>query len=108
MASAQRATGDLTHIRAIVFREGGLYVAQCLELDISAQASDIDAVLDRLELTIEAERAMSLDKGGEEFDGICPAPNYFHELWEKRSVTLDRVNVPVGTRKLQAALAKAA
>ncbi len=77
------------------------------ELDISAQARDIEAVLDRLELTIEAERAMSLEAGGEEFDGICAAPNYFHELWDKLSLTLNGVNVPVESR-LEFALATAA
>jgi hypothetical protein len=33
--------GGLEHLRVIVYQEGGMYVAQCLEKDIVTQAPDI-------------------------------------------------------------------
>jgi hypothetical protein len=110
MTIAKSLTHDLDSIRAIVFREGDFYVAQCLELDISTQARDLDAVLERLDLTIEAECAMCIERGQKPFEGICAAPNYYHELWEKRTVKLARVHVPIDKHfpRVEAALAKAA
>lgn len=107
MSKAHSLANGLDSVRAIVFREGDMYVAQCLELDICAQARDVASVLDRLDLTIEAECAMRVEGGKEPFDGICPAPNYFHDLWEKRSVNLTRVNVPINQHlpRVEAALA---
>ena len=55
MSRATAPNGDETHIRAIVFKEGEFYVAQCLEYDISAQSATIEGVIDRLELTLEAD-----------------------------------------------------
>ena len=70
-----------------------MYVAQCLEYDISTQAPTLEALLDRLDLTVEAECQMSLERGGNQpFDGICPAPNYFHSLWDKGSMAIKRLN----------------
>jgi hypothetical protein len=65
--------------------------------------------LERLDLTIDAECAMSRENGEEPFERIAPAPNYFHDLWEKRLVTLTHVHVPVRQHfEIEVALAKAA
>jgi hypothetical protein len=95
MASAE-------HLRVIVFPEDGLYVAQCLEHDIVAQAPDIEDALERLELTIEAERAM---RGTNDLSQISPAPGYYQELWGKHSLRIQRVNVPM---QFEVELARAA
>jgi len=78
------------HVRVVVFEEGDSYVAQCLEHDIAAQAGDIESVLDRLELTIEAELAM---RGQQDLRGISPAPAYYRDLWDRKSLKIERVNV---------------
>ena len=88
--------GDLEHLRVVVYRDGDLYMAQGLEVDIATQAKDIPSLLVRLDLTLEAECAMSKERGGAPFAGIGPAPNYFHGLWDKRSVSLKHLLLPVG------------
>lgn len=109
MATAKSPTDDLENLRVIVYREGDIYVAQCIEYDIATQAKDIDALLERLDLTIDAECAMSKERTGKPFGGIAPAPNYFHNLWEKRSVSLEHLHIPVHQHlKIEVALAKAA
>lgn len=62
MATAQSAHEGLKEVRVVVFREEDMYVAQCLEFDIATQAHDIEGVLDRLDLTIEAECQMSMEE----------------------------------------------
>jgi hypothetical protein len=106
MTAATGSNGELEHIRVIVYREGEVYVAQCLEHDIATQGSDITGVLARLELTIDAECAVSKEAGGQAFDNIPAAPNYFHTLWDKRSLTLTHVKMPVGHHyRMEVALA---
>jgi hypothetical protein len=109
MATATSGNADMEHIRVIVYPEGDLFVAQCLEVDIATQARDIPTLLERLDLTIDAECSLSRDNGAEALNRIAPAPNYFHELWEKRSVTLSHLHIPVRQHfEIEVALAKAA
>src|SRR5258708_2272560 len=72
-------------IRVITFKDGEMWVAQCLEYDISAQAADLDTLHDRLLITLDADRGESIKRHGRPFAGIDPAPRHFHEMWEKRS-----------------------
>ncbi len=110
MTTATSHNGDLEQLRVVVYREGDMYIAQCLELDIATQARDLDTLLERLDLTIDAECAASTERGETPFKGIAPAPNYFHGLWEKRSVSLTHLRFPVAEhfRKVEVVLAKAA
>jgi hypothetical protein len=110
MGAAQGPNGEEPEIRAIIFRDGDVYVGQCLEYDIAAQASDLESLIDRLELTVEAEFATCEENGGVAHKCISPAPVYYHDLWERRSVLLQqvRVSTPVGRKPLNLAFAKAA
>ncbi len=109
MAPATAGNGALENLRVIVYPEGELFIAQCLEMDIATQARDIPTLLERLDLTIDAECSMSREMNEEPWNRIAPAPNYFHDLWEKRSVTLTHLHVPVHQHlKVEIALAQAA
>jgi hypothetical protein len=72
-------------LRAVIFQDGDMWVAQCLEYDIGAQAHDLDTVRRRLDVAIEIERLTSLEIHGRDFAGIDEAPAHFFEMWEKRS-----------------------
>ena len=74
----------MTTIRAIIFEDGGKWVGQCLEYDIAAQADDLDTLRSRLLATIQAEAMAGVEFHGEPFKGIGPAPQHFHELWERK------------------------
>lgn len=71
-------------LRVVVFQDCGLWVAQCLEHDIGAQAADIDTLMARLEVTVKAEIAESIERHGKPFAGIAAAPERFHQMWERR------------------------
>jgi len=72
-------------IRIIVFKDGGSWVAQCLEHDICAQADDLEALRSRIDATIDAEYSFSVGQKKKPFEGIPPAPKHYHEMWERRS-----------------------
>ena len=54
-------------IRVIVFRDANLWVAQCLEYDIGAQAPDLDTLKARLAVTLAVEKATSVELHGTPF-----------------------------------------
>ncbi len=76
---------DAEQFRIVVFREGDLWVAQCLEYDIGAQAPDLGELDQRIALAIKLEREKSIELHGEPFAGIEPAPRHFHEMWGKQA-----------------------
>jgi hypothetical protein len=111
MAIATAPNGNEKSIRVIVFRETDHYVAQCLDYDIATQAKTLEGLVDRLELTLDAEFAICEEDGMQPNKAIPAAPNYYHELWDSRFMTLDRINLPKpdgGARHFEMALAKAA
>ena len=110
MASAKTPNGTEKNLRVIVFREGDVYVAQCIEYDIAAQGATIESVIDRLELTIDAEFAFCGEDGKEPRESISPAPVYYHKLWEDRMFNINRavVATPGIAPAVEYALAKAA
>lgn len=79
-------------IRAIVYREGSEWVAQCLEVDIAAQAPDLKQLQERLEATLVLEAQQSKGPDGRPFKGIDPAPEHFQKMWETRAGALKPVN----------------
>jgi hypothetical protein len=71
-------------IRVIAFKDGDCWVAQCLEHDICAIAGDLETLQYRLEVAVEAERALCNEKGLD-LDSLPVAPQYFFDKWERRS-----------------------
>lgn len=70
-------------LRILVLREGDVWIAQCLEHDISAQAPDFSTLRQRMDLTLQVELEESVRRTGKPFGGIDPAPAYIHETWNK-------------------------
>lgn len=78
----EKASGT---IRVIVFKDADLWVAQCIEHDIGAQAPDVDTLMARLQVVMSAELKESLDKHKVPFAGIEPAPERFSLMWDRRA-----------------------
>ena len=72
-------------LRIVVIKDGDVFVAQCLEHDISAQATDLTKLKHRISAALTLEREYSLRNDKEPFCGIGPAPQHFHDLWDRRS-----------------------
>ena len=63
--------------RVVIFRGRSQLVAQCLEVDIAAQARTYDELLDRLRRAFEAEIGLSKERNVEPFRLLPPAPKKF-------------------------------
>ena len=72
-----------SELRVVVFKDGDVYVAQCLEHDICAQAADIKSLRDRIDAAVDAEREYARALGKNLSESVAPAPKYFFEMWDK-------------------------
>lgn len=72
-------------IRAVVFREEGRWVAQCLEYDIATQDDSMDGLYDRL------GRVLAAEPGADPFAGIPPAPKRYWEMYRGARLRLQPV-----------------
>ena len=75
-------------VRIVIYVEDGLFVAQCLEYDVRAQAKTILQVIRFIILALREIRQDSLQRHGQAFANIDPAPERFHEMWENKTAII--------------------
>lgn len=68
--------------RVVGIRDGDVFVAQALELDVSAQGRSFDEALEQLKIVLLAQSQDALDSGLDIDDVVGPAPRRFHDLYE--------------------------
>ena len=68
--------------RVVGLKDGDIYVAQMLELDVSAQGRSFDEALERLKTALDAEKAEAASSGIDVREAIGPAPKEFYDLYE--------------------------
>ena len=73
-------------VRVLVWGEEDVFVAQCLEHDISVQAPDIETLQRRFEATVAAEGGMG------DLESIPPAPEVFQAKWDAAIEMVSSVN----------------
>ena len=59
-----------------------VWVAQCLEHDITAQGDTVREAQKDFERTVRGEIVLALEAGREPLAGIAPAPSRYQDLWE--------------------------
>lgn len=69
-------------IRVVAFPRGGLWVAQCLEVDVCAQASSKEALEAELLDILKTHVAMSKELGQQPFHNMPQAPAVFFEMFD--------------------------
>ncbi|HEX6865528.1 MAG TPA: hypothetical protein VF414_22060 [Thermoanaerobaculia bacterium] len=70
-------------MRAVVFKEGDWWVAQCLEYDFAAVSKDLEELPGELQWAVTAQITISLERGIQPFHGYSPAPRRFWEMFER-------------------------
>jgi hypothetical protein len=68
-----------SNIRVVVVRSGDFFVAQGLELDVTAQGGTPDEALERFGVLLRAEAREAAEQGRDLF-AIGPGPAKFHAL----------------------------
>ncbi|HEX9735041.1 MAG TPA: hypothetical protein VGG06_23970 [Thermoanaerobaculia bacterium] len=71
-------------IRVVLFeREPGLWIGQCLEYDIGAQAASLRELLYNVRRSFAGYAAICAERGMEIFSDLPETPREYHELWQK-------------------------
>ena len=70
-------------MRVVAFKDGEMWIAQCLEHDIATQAPDMDTLISRLKVTLDEEIAISDAANGSPFHFIPPTPHKFCDMWDQ-------------------------
>ena len=89
-------TGTSDTIRVLVFQEDNMWLAQCVEYDIGAQAIDLTTLQRRFKVTLAADVEESVSRHGTPFKGIDKAPECYERMWEEaegRFPTRDKATV---------------
>lgn len=77
--------------RVVGLKDGDLFVAQMLELDVAAQGRSFDEALDRLKTAFAAEKKEAEASGLDILDVVGPAPKAFHDLYDDRPQHRDKL-----------------
>jgi hypothetical protein len=70
-------------ISAVAFREGDVWIVQCIEYDICTQAKHASAVPAAFKQAIIEHIAIAHHLGKPSFKGLRPAPARFREMFER-------------------------
>ena len=68
-------------IRAVVFQDGGRWVAQCLEYDLCTSAKDRNELTSKLASQLRLQLMLDLTKGEKPFETLPRAPQRFWEMY---------------------------
>src|SRR5947209_10023256 len=68
-------------IRAVVFQEGGRWIAQCLEYDLCTSAKDRRELTRKLSSQLRLQMMLDLAKGKRPFQDLPRAPRRFWEMY---------------------------
>lgn len=69
-------------LRFVVVQEEGAWVAVCLERYIGAQGRTLEEAHQRLKIVYRSTLDDTVDRTGEPFGHIPPAPAEYHDLYE--------------------------
>lgn len=73
-------------VSVIIYPEGNVWIAQCLEYDIVSQGKTIQDVQDRLTRNIAATLSIYAENGRNALESIPSAPKKFWEMFERATV----------------------
>lgn len=76
-------------LRVIIFKDGDLFIAQCLEYDVAAQGRTEEEAQERLEVALRAE-AREAKEAGKTLD---PAPAMFHAIYQSNDISRTEVTL---------------
>ena len=82
-------------VRAVVFREGEWWVAQCLEYDLATQARRLEDLPRELRRLLTVQIQASQEYGVEPFEGFSRAPARFWKMYENAKSRVEPVESEV-------------
>jgi hypothetical protein len=83
---------NVININAIAYKEGDAWIAQGIEYDIVAQASDVISLPDAFTRAVLENICITEHLGRKPLEGIKSAPSRFHEMFESAKVEVRATN----------------
>jgi len=77
---------DEIYVRAIAFREGNAWVAQGIEYDIVAHASDLADLHTAFTRAVLENACITAHFGREPMEGIKPAPDQYRVMFDEAQI----------------------
>jgi hypothetical protein len=71
------------YIRVLIVRQGGQWLAQCLEHDLAAQAPSEKKAIGSFIRIVKARLHRDYRAGRQPFEGLPPAPAHFLDAWNR-------------------------
>lgn len=81
-------------INVVAFNDGGVWVAQGVEFDITAHAEDISKLPRAFMRAVVENACITQQLGRTPLAGIGPAPERFRRMFDEASTTLGFVDAP--------------
>lgn len=86
-------------IRAVVFRRGERWVAQCLDVDLATSADSFEELQERMRSQIQCQMTLDRRRNREPFSTLNRAPQNFWDLLEDaRPLGELEIREPLGAR----------
>lgn len=79
---------DEHRLRAVLFQEDGLWVAQCLEVNVAAQAPAFKDILYELQRVLVGRFVYAEKRGIDALAGLPMAPKRYWEMFESASASI--------------------
>jgi hypothetical protein len=89
-----RGADESLKVSVVAFREGELWVAQCIEYDISARSETLANAMTAFRRMFAANLAASRELGRNGLEGVPPAPQRFRQMFD--AAKLVQENLPAG------------
>lgn len=102
---------DPMTLRILVTQEGDWFVAQCLEIDLGAEAKSLDDVMYEMQKTIVGQLFLDLTRQRRPFEGLPSAPEEYFQRYQRacaHSASLPQFHVPQGMQKIESSVRIAA
>lgn len=71
----------MNDLRVVLYQNGGVWIAQCLERDLCTQGMSEDEVCERFKRVLRFEVLYDTRKGGVPLERLKPAPTKFFNLF---------------------------
>jgi hypothetical protein len=103
-------------LHVVIFQGERYWVAQCLEIDLATQGSDLDQLAERFERALQAHIEISRERGADPFTCLPQAPDRHWDKWPEVKAQRERHqtlrggsrwcwNLSLGPRDMNAVLA---
>lgn len=69
-------------VNVVAFRDGDLWVAQCIDFDIAARSDTLPKAMKAFQRAFVANLVANRELGRTELEGVPPAPQRFREMFE--------------------------